>query len=598
MNKNIYLSLLILTAAFKLFANGCDTADNCASTCDTKCSQSKNYLTARAFSSYSSRNLILEKPVFQTCSDREEWNGTLSVAAEYMSNFGQKCNSCQNIGALPFWSGTNTMTVGNNDGKADVDAFQFGLGNVSVDSDGIGGTIQLSPQISQIGADFLLYFTQYKDKRGFYFKIDAPLGAMRINTRFAEPVQAKPVDGFTFTQVTAAPNSSTITITDVDYPIPANRPQTMTEAFQGFPEQDEIAGYEMPTLTLLKGRIAPACCTQTAIRLADLSAVVGYNLYANEKSLIGVGFKATMPTGNVPTGNFMLEPVFGRGGAWGVGGEVMAHHKAWENEAGTRYLDLWLQGEALHLVPGRSGFRSFDLKANGLGSKYLLVQRYSDSLNTTTNPFTDNGFLGGSVTQAINLTTLPVISKIAVEGSVALMVDFHCNNWNLGVGGEFWGRSGECLSIDECSPFVAAFKGDLNHHAVVGRQLTSYTIEGQGELVTNYCEPLAKINESQAPVTLVGSVSTVTAPTTLPTGIALASDSANRIPAAYEDALDIAGAAASKVFTGKVFGQVGYTFAEHRYSPTLSVVGGAEFTNGNNNAVQLWSVALQGSLNF
>ena len=595
MNKNpLYLSLLLLTSAFAAVADSASCASECS-----PCSQSKNFWLPRAFSSYSSRLLIQEKSLLQVESEREEWNGTFSVDTEYMSNFGQKCGTCKNLGSMPFWSGTNTLTIGRNDGKANLDAYQLGMKNIAVDSDGIGGVIQLNPRIQHVGADFLLYFTQRKNERGFYFKIDAPVGAMIINPRLTELVVAETDESLTSTAATAAGTAAAGEITyDFNaYPSPANRPTSVTQAFAGDLPTDELIGYHASTLSLLKGKIAGGCCKQTAIRLSDLSATVGYNVYGTEKSLVGIGFKATCPTGNTPTAEYMLEPIFGRAGAWGVGGEVMAHHKAWANEEKARYVDLWLQGEVLHLMPGRKpNMRSFDLKNNGAGSKYLLVQHYSTSYSGSA-PITE-ATTPGSLQPAINLTTLPVISKISIEGSVALMADFHCHDWNFGIGGEFWGRSRECLSIDNCSPLVIATAGKINEYAVVGRQLSAYNIQGQGSLPTYYVEPAAKINESQAPVTLISNIGVVAAATTLPTGIALGTNSDNRIPADLTEALDIAGAAAAKAYTGKIFGQLGYTFSEHRYSPSVSVVGGAEFTNNNNNAVQLWSVALQGALNF
>lgn len=604
--NNLKLSLLLLLAPYNFVQADCQSTFECASDCNSNCSESKNFFNARAFSSHSSRNLILEKSVFQTESERDEWNGTLSVAVDYMSNFGQKCGSCKNIGAMPFWSGTNELTIGNNDGKANLDAYQFGMGNVNVGEDGIAGVLQLNPRITQLGADFLLYFTQHKDKRGFYFKIDAPLGAMTIDPRAAQLATAEPDNAVFLTQTTTG-QVETISFIG-NFATPDARPQSIVTAWQGV---EITEGNALTTLSgilststtpltplpLTKGRISG--CKQTDIRLADLSAVIGYNVYANEKSLIGVGFKASMATGSVPTGEYMLEPIFGRGGAWGVGAEVMAHHKAWENDAGTRYLDLWLQGEALHLVPGRTGYRSFDLKANGAGSKYMLIQKYQAVYGTVDDEgditYTPNVYAAGAALQAVNVTTLPVVSKISVEGSVALMADFHCHNWNFGIGGEFWGRSNECLAIDECYALA-----NLNDYAVLGRQLSQYDIQGSAVVTSTLCEPAAKINESQDPVVLVGALTPplYALPTTLPAGIENAALSANRIPADFNEALDIGGAAASKAYTGKVFAQVGYNFAEHRYSPTVSLIGGAEFTNKSNNAVQMWSVALQGALNF
>ena len=593
--SNRYITLLIITALSPSYIQ-----TSCTQQCDTTCSQSKNLFLPRAFSSYSSRTLIQEKSVLQVESDRSEWNGTLSVDVEYMSNFGQKCGTCKNIGALPFWSGTNTLTIGTNDGKAQLDAYQLGMGNIAVDSNGIGGIIELNPSIQQVGADVLLYFTQYKNQRGYYFKIDAPLGAMMITPRLTELVKAKKNNNLTTSQVTNDPNSSTIEYAFDTYPAPLNRPETVTQAFTGDLPIEMLIGYHPVDISLLKGRIS-SCCKQTTIRLSDLSATVGYNVYATDNSIVGIGLKATCPTGNVPTANYMLEPIFGRAGAWGIGGEIMAHHKVWQDNKQSRYVDLWLQAELLHLIPGRTpNWRSFDLKANGPGSKYLLIQHYSTqyAIDGSFNNIQD--ITAGSLQPAINLTTLPVISKIAAEGSVALMADFHYNDWNFGLGAEFWGRTHECLAINDCSPEVVMTTSRINQYAVLGRQLSAYQINGiQNALQTFYCEPAAKINQSQDPATLIGSVATtLTAPTSLPAGIKDARISTNRIPSDLNEALDIDGAAAAKAYTGKIFSQIGYTFKEHRCTPTISIVGGAEYTNNTNNAVQMWSIAIQGALNF
>lgn len=562
---------------------------------------SKNYFYARAFSSYSSRNLILEKSVLQNVYDEARWYVSFSGEAEYLSNFGQNCGSCSNIGTMPFWSGTNQLTVGNNDGRAQLDAYQFGMGNVDVDENGIAGVIQLNPKISQIGADFLFYVTEYVDKRGAYFKLDLPLGAMRINPQFKELKVAKPDEAVGFTQTTADPDSSEITFLLTAYPSPGNRPLTITQAFQGDPTNlNELLGYAPTDITILKGKVPP-CCTQTAIALSDLSVVIGYNVYGTEQTLVGAGFKVSMPTGNVPTADYMLEPVFGRGGAWGVGLDLMGHHELWYNNAAQhdtpKRVEFWFQGEAMHLIPGRApNFRSFDLKKNGPGSKYLLVQRYTENYELA-DPV-DLMITGNSLQPAINLTTLPVVSKIAIEGSLAVMIDAHYKNWNVGIGGEVWGRSGECLQINECSELYTCVKHNLNQYAVVGRQLESYYIEGQGNLDTFYAEPAATISKSQDPVTLVGSTATVTAPATLPSGIVDARLPQNRIPGNFYEALDITGAQAASVCTGKIFGQIGYSFNDPGLSATVSLVGGAEFVGNTNNAAQLWSVGIQGSVNY
>lgn len=620
MKKNtLWLTVASILSMSQIIST-CAVSVDCSSSCsNTSCAQSKNTWLPRAFSSNASREITLEKTVFQTDSARSEWFGTFSFATEYMQNFGAKCNSCKNLGSLVFWgaSENNTMTIGKNDGSADVDAWNFGLGNVQVNADGIGGTITLNPKVTQAGTDFMLYFTHKKDERGLYFKVHAPVGAIIVNPQLTEEgtkIDTTPLGQTTNALTLPAPGETAATITyNTTYFAPENRATSMTSAFAGgLGDGLSLNGLRRDAaLQLEYGRIS--AFKQTEIRLADLSVALGYNLWANEKGLVALGFKATCPTGNVPTAQFALEPIFGRAGAWGVGGDLMAHYKAWENEAGTRFLDIWLQGDVLHLFSGRTGHRSFDLKANGKGSKYILLQHFHEA--------PDGSVIPGSYTQAVNVTSLPVYSKFAVEGSAALMFDFHCHNWNLAVSGEFWGRTKETLSINmkEC---VDRQKENLNHYGVVGRQASAFNVLSGAVLngalgnpadVIPLVEPLAKINQSQDTITLngggnapgaplIGQVYFPTATYTpdLPASTTLVDGrvATNRIPADLNEALDICGAAAAKAFTGKIFGQFGYTFNDCRYTPNIAFIGGAEFTNKTNSAVQMWSVGLQGSINF
>ena len=592
--------------------NGCSISQNCSSSCsDQPCSSSKNTWFPRAFSSDASREITLEKTIFQSESNRDEWNGTFSFATQYMQNFGAKCNSCKNLGSMFSWSSTglNSMTVGNNGGKADIDGWNFGLGNVAggtvgalgYDPNAINGVFTINPKVTQVGTDFLLYFVHKKDERGMYFKVQAPIGAISIDPQMTDTTEI--IAQNLFQQKTTAVGGPATAITYwTNYPGLANRSTSIADAISGGQNTgNALGGFKSPwQLEYHFGRIATE--KQTEIRLADLSFVLGYNVFANEKGFFGLGFKTTCPTGNVPTAQYALEPIFGRGGVWGVGGDFVGHYKAWENDAKTKYCDIWFQGEVLHLLSGRTpSMRSFDLLLNGKGSKYILLQHYHQQ--------SDGNWYAGNLHPAINVTTLPVYSKFSVEGSAALMFDFHCNNWNLAVSGEFWGRTKESLSIDTTA-CIQQKQESLNNYAVVGRQaggtntmqtifVTSAGINSYVTNVTPLCEPKATINTAQNQVQLAGNVAaTMFSGAVIPAGIVDGRLASSRIPADLNEALDICGAAAAKAFTGKVFAQFGYTWNDARYTPNLSFIGSAEFTNKTNNAVQMWSAGLQGSLNF
>ena len=512
--------------------------------CRTRCSFSRNSWLPHAFSSSSLKDVQQEKYLWNNVAEFGYQNFQISALAEYGQNFSEKCDDCRGLGSIPFWSGTNIMTLGTNNGKADIDAYQLGLGDLPLNDDEISGTIELSPRVRQIGSDLLLYYVHEKEALGFYFKIHAPLVAMTVTPHLQETNFVNMSVSNKLQQVTEQSDpdnpatSTTISYYDWRYPIIEGQNLVSTYLTGGTTSCEQLDGNVFKSLRLDKGRIATK--SQTEIRLADLSFSLGYNFVVKEGGFFGAAFKCTCPTGNVATSDFMLEPIVGRGGAWGVGAEFTGQWKVWTNALDTDFLDIWFQGEVLHLVPGRkANMRSFDLKQNGPGSKYLLVQHYASQYRATT----DNSYYYQPSPQpqtlysAVDITTLPVFSKIAVEGSFALLFDYHHKSWNFSLGGEVWGRSQECLSIDTVSA-VARRHPNLNDFAVVGRQHGSCLIDGNNqELLTYYCEPLARINESQDPVILVGVPpyldsnyqpgfvqpgvpATITQPTDLPKGIA------------------------------------------------------------------------------
>jgi hypothetical protein len=571
--------------------------------CSSKCSISKNTWLPQPFFS-SSTELLHEKYLFNPKYEHEDRNLQLSLIAQYQESFGQKCN-CKNLGALPFWSGTNTMTFGTNDGRADMDSYQFGLGALkNLTPEGIAGYIQLNPHIRRVGTEFLIYYTREKQEPGIYFKILAPVVSMTVTPNCTQTnlVNTSTTDDFRqITQPDSTGQSTEITYYDRRYPILGfNRADSLIGFLSGGTfRTNELKGNVLMPVRLHKGRIETQYQTVTA--LTDFSFSFGYNFLMKEDKFFGVAFKCSCPTGNIQSGDFILEPVLGRGGLWGVGGECTGKFQLWSNFNDTRNLNFWMQGELLHLVPGRKpNQRTFDLKQNGPGSRYLLVQNYGPQFSQDQNFIVQTDLQPLIIHPATNITTLPVISKIAIEGSFAILFDYCDGGANVCIGAEYWGRSQEHLSIDLSNAVEQRFP-DLNSFAVLGRQHADYLIDGQPSLVnTYYCEPLARINKSQDPVRLVGIPPTVTAPdvSTLPEGIGDARSRNNRIPAALDEALDIKGAQASATGTGKIFGQLGYSWKDHFFVPTIALHAEVELVGQTNNVVDMWAVGFTLAVGF
>jgi len=546
MNYNFkkMLSIATLLCASMTFAD----SGSC-SACPTSCGQGQNLFQPHAFSASMGRELLVGKHAWTPTANEEGWYGQVGVAGEYQQTFKKKCHEiscCDTIGSLPFWSESNQMTVGDNSGDYNLDAYQIGMGPVTTN-----GTIRLSPVIYQAGADFFLYVGAHKTERGFFLKAHGPVGVTSVDPRFQFSDDVLPVI----------------------YPVGAI--DLTTNPATPAPNVDLGAAFMNPKAggflkAMHKGLIN--CKRSSSAKFGDPEFTIGYNVVADEDKHLGIGLRFAAPTGNKAEACYMLEPIFGRNGHWAAGGEIIAHWKCLDCDTQDRYLNILFDGSAMHLFKSKH-MRSFDLKNNGAGSKYLLLAKYSSSA--------DGATFQNEVVNAVNITTAGVSSSFAVEGNFALIFDFHWNNWSLALGYEGWGRYCEKLFFDCACPGSI----DYNQYAVLGRQLAS------GVSTSFYTEPAATIGQSQDTVTTAGAFTSTIVDATL---------SKNRIPSIIEEALDIEGQIARAVYTSKPFIQFQYTWRDCDYNPYLGLSGGAEFPNGKikNAAIKFWQVGVQGGIAF
>ena len=553
MNQNFKRLLSIIGLFFSTYTY---SDSSCASDCcPTTCAQSQNLYQPHAFNASMSREIMLEKAAWFPMSDEEGWHGTFGVGFDYMHSFNPaSCTvadicpgRCSTLGSLPFWAadGSSTMTLGDNNDNRDMDVYQIGLGPVTTT-----GTVTLNPIVFQAGADFLLYVGAHKTERGFFLKIHAPVGVISIDPNLCY----------------------TDTITAVDYPqgILNNAAATVTAPYENI-EQAFAGG---STAGFLKAMVFGliSCKRTSSAQFGDMEFALGYNFFADENKHLGLAVRFSAPTGNSADGVYVLEPIFGRNGHWGAGGELIGHWKFWESDSCD---DCWAQmffdGVALHLFKSKHS-RSFDLKDNGLGSKYLLLAKYSTAIP---------GVFQSEIINAVNITTVGVQSTFAVEGNFAFGLDFHWRNWSFEVGYEGWGRTCEQLCLDCTCPGSTNY----NEYAVLGRQAPFSSADGI--TATNLCEPGATISTSQARV----NAATAT--------IVLATTAANRLPEDPDDALDVDGQRARAVYTSKPYAELRYTWSDSDYVPYLAVTGGAEIPNTHKNeAVKFWNIGVNGGMAF
>lgn len=493
------------------------------------CTQSQNLWQPHAFSVSMSRELLLEKPIWGNEQDHQNYLGTFGVGFEFMGNLNQS-NCCKNLGSMPFWpvNNSNIMTVGDNSGTYSLDAYQLGLGPITTNA-----SIKLNPQIYQTGADLFFYAQSQQQHKQVFFKAHCPIGVISVNPCLSSNGDTNSVDYEAF-QIQNSFN-------DIAAPY-----ENIVQAFKGSKQAGDLA-------PLSFGRI---CNQSSSIQFGDFAASLGYNLYADEDKHIGIGVRFTAPTGNKAKSIYMLEPIFGRNGHWAAGAELIAHYKIKFSNQDSQYLNLLFDGTIEHLFTSKH-FRSFDLLKNGPGSKYLLLADYT------------NNEYQNKIINAINITTLPVQSVFGIEANAALMLDYHHDDFSVGIGYEAWARSCEELCLDAgCSESI-----NFNNYAILGRQ----------NIRDDLCDPNATINKSLNEGSIWASDVT---------------DKLNRMPKDIAKAINVNGQKAHAAFTNKVFGQLAYTKNSCDYAPYIAISTGAELSSSYNNAVSFWTIGMQGGFVF
>jgi len=522
---------------------------------------SSNFFQPRAFSANLAREMLMEGSKHR---DSEGWYGEFSATAAYQRSWSQSVESSNDVelaksvnglGVYPFWSGTNSMVVSsssyslaNSDAAFNLDAYQFGIGDVQTP-----GAISLNPIVYQAGADFMFIVGSSANEPCFFAKIKAPVGVYNINPNLTE-VAAVPA--------TTTYNQGQLNKTTTDVSAPAT---TMTQAFAGILSGGQATEGDFTPMQygLINGDVS------TGAKFGDIEMTAGYRFISNEDNSFSVAVRAAAPTGGQATGVYMLEPIFGRGGNWALGGYVDGHVRLWEGNNENSFV-MKIMANAQHLFNSDT-VRSFDLTANAGGSKYLLVANYS------------NDAYQGQIQNLVNYSTLGVNSSFGVEGDAVITFAYVARGWSWDLGYEFWGRSAETLEI------TGAFANQT--YAVLGNQGPG--ISGTGTTDSYACQPLAQMN--LASVAQVSSVVTAAGPAVAQDDVVLATTAANRV--ALTD-LNVAGAQQNTSLTSKVFTKVTYEWIDSNYRPHLGVMGEFEISNSNNNALPQWGVSLVGGVSF
>ena len=279
---------------------------------------SHNYFQPRAFSANLAREMMMEGSKHR---DDDGWYGEFSATAAFQrtwdnSGTNDDVEAQHGLGSFPFWSGTNSMSVGNNASESNLDAYQFGLGSISTSQGNVAGSITLNPIVYQAGGDLMFVMGSSANEPCFFAKIKAPVGVYNINPNLTETLATDPFNAYAVGALTA-----NITATAADAVVPNTvatyQPaETMTQAFAGKLPGGQLAQGDFKPMQygLIDG------VQSTGAKFGDMELTAGYRFISNDDNSFSVAVRAAAPTGGRAEGVYMLEPVFGRGGNWGLGG--------------------------------------------------------------------------------------------------------------------------------------------------------------------------------------------------------------------------------------------------------------------------------------
>jgi len=465
--------------------------------------------------------------------DLEYVNGSVSLAAEYTRSF-----KSEELGEYLFFNGTNTMRFGEAGAPGvDVARREFLLGQ------GFEADITTNPRVQNFIFELAFHLGLDEWVKNLYFDIQAPVAWTKWDMNFEETLIAP---GGMIAQGQVGNNGG-----------PIKAPfKNIIQAWNG---QRTVAQVED---TMNFARVDGG---QTELKLADMMFTVGYN-FVNKKDVhFGAQIRIIAPTGTTPDAEFLFEPIAGDAHHTAVGGGIDGHFTL-QRPCKTSSVSVYYFGQVFTML-SKNQARTYDLKVNGPGSRYLLIKRFDD-LNLY-----DQAIIRGP-----NVLTFPSDVKIPVEAEATVLFNYKNCHWTYNIGYDVWGRSKESIDLDEGFPTEAPFFGVKGSTNTVDPGLIPPGFMGV---------PTANFTASRSTIKGTNDQVDIDPITGLPTAVYLINDD-----------IDIEGAEAPAALSHKIFGYIGYEWPTCDLSPFVGLGGEVEFSGIRNTALNQWGVWVKGGFYF
>lgn len=332
-------------------------------------------------------------------------HGVFWATGAYASSFKQR-----GLGQYLFFNGCSTMITGTTGGPG-VSIF----GENFLVNDNFSGAITARPKISYGLIDLNLFCGFDLICNGLYLLAHVPYVQTTWSVDFKETVS-------TSGTIISAHSLGNPTDTPAPY-------DSMIDAWNG---QETFFDVKEP---LLYGRV---CGKQTKSLLGDIELALGYIIINDECNYFSVNLRGIIPTGNAPEGEFLFEPIVGNGHYGEVGAGILANFYLWEG-CSDDYLTIFINAN-IYAMLGSRQHRTFDLTANGIGSRYLLFKKFI------------NNSYAGEIVRGPNILTLPISAKNATHGDCVLMLEYIRCGFIIDGGYNLWGRTRDHIDLKGTIP--------------------------------------------------------------------------------------------------------------------------------------------------
>ena len=252
------------------------------------------------------------------------------------------------------------------------------------------------------------------------------------------------------------------------------------------------------------GKMATFAIAKT--QLADIQTILGWNVIVEPDCHVGCNLHLGIPAGNRPCCDCLFTPVIGNGKHWELGAGLTSKYIFWKSETDhEHYIGLYCDARFAHLFK-TCHCRSFDF-CKKTNSRYMLLAKMGK--NNTRLAGGDTALDTKSATYqyqkemipAIHYTTLKIDVHINIQAEFAIDFMYVKDNLSIDIGYNFWARTGEQFSFDQCCHHPC----DLTHDYVLkgDSDVYGYTYNNQATptQITSYplssYQPMADIHGGQ-----------------------------------------------------------------------------------------------------